>query len=177
MTIETLKKEIREKTVLRVKQLSKVEKERASQIISNALISNEKTQKASRICCYLPLENEVVIHTAIIKWLTNGKAIYIPKHYQDTYHIVKLESLSEPNHTPQFSTAPLTNYKERIDTWIIPGIAFDTHRNRLGRGKGIYDTLLSNSLGKKIGVCFNAQRVESIPTQSHDIPVDTILSA
>lgn len=61
----------------------------------------------------------------------------------------------------------------RIDLAIIPGMAFDAHNNRLGRGKGYYDRLLPKlSKAYKIGVCFPFQILDSIPCEEHDVRVN-----
>jgi len=60
---------------------------------------------------------------------------------------------------------------------LVPGIAFDRSGNRLGRGKGCYDTFLSNpkvSRWTRVGVCWSFQVLESVPTEDHDLKVDYI---
>lgn len=63
-----------------------------------------------------------------------------------------------------------------IDLIIIPGIAFDKKRNRLGRGKGYYDKLLSRTTAYKIGICYNCQIIDQLPIEEHDIPMDHIIT-
>lgn len=63
-----------------------------------------------------------------------------------------------------------------IDMIIIPGIAFDKKRNRLGRGKGYYDRLLPQVTGCKIGICYDCQITDLLPTEKHDIPMNYIIS-
>jgi len=54
---------------------------------------------------------------------------------------------------------------------VVPGLAFDSHGHRLGRGAGVYDrflaTLAPHTL--RIGVIPNAQLVDALPTDPHDI--------
>ncbi len=66
----------------------------------------------------------------------------------------------------------------KIDLAVIPGMAFDPYGNRLGRGKGYYDRLLEKlkPLGIPIiGVCFDFQKLPSVPAEPHDIKADTVL--
>ena len=62
--------------------------------------------------------------------------------------------------------------------FLVPGLAFDRSGNRLGRGKGYFDRFLKNLPGavKKIGLAYDFQILESIPTFPHDIPVDLVIS-
>lgn len=60
---------------------------------------------------------------------------------------------------------------------IVPGLSFDRHGNRLGRGGGCYDRFFSlpeMRSAVKIGVCWSLQVVPAVPCQSHDMPVDWI---
>lgn len=59
---------------------------------------------------------------------------------------------------------------------LIPGLVFGANGDRLGRGKGFYDKYLSGYRGIKIGICFGMQVVEMLPTETHDIPLDYIVT-
>jgi len=61
---------------------------------------------------------------------------------------------------------------------ILPGLAFDRKGNRLGRGKGYFDRFLVNltKTTKKIALSFEFQILDTIPTNSHDIPIDLLVS-
>lgn len=66
----------------------------------------------------------------------------------------------------------------RIDLAVIPGVAFDAHGNRLGRGKGYYDRLLQRLAPYNVptlGMCFDFQKLPSVPAEPHDIAVDEVL--
>jgi 5-formyltetrahydrofolate cyclo-ligase len=65
---------------------------------------------------------------------------------------------------------------DKFDLVLVPGMAFDPHGNRLGRGRGFYDRLLQSVSGVKCGVCYDIQLLESIPTESHDAKVDFVLT-
>ena len=64
-----------------------------------------------------------------------------------------------------------------IDSVIVPGIAFDSQGNRLGFGKGNYDRFLKRAThAVKIGLAYDSQMVESIPSQEHDVPMDFVVT-
>jgi 5-formyltetrahydrofolate cyclo-ligase len=59
---------------------------------------------------------------------------------------------------------------------LVPGVAFDSHGRRLGRGKGFYDQLLAFVRGTKCGVAFDEQIVPEIPIEPHDVRLNCILT-
>ena len=65
---------------------------------------------------------------------------------------------------------------DSIDLVIVPAVAYDHRGNRRGRGKGYYDRLLSRSRAITIGVCYDFQLFDEFETESHDIPVDFVVT-
>ena len=63
-----------------------------------------------------------------------------------------------------------------LDLVLVPGVAFGLDGHRLGRGKGYYDRLLQNFTGKKIGVAFDEQIVDAVPSEPNDVRMDLILT-
>lgn len=63
-----------------------------------------------------------------------------------------------------------------IDFILVPGIAFDYRGNRLGFGKGYYDKLLYNCGAEKTALCYAFQLIEEIPSDAHDVPMNTIIT-
>src|SRR5215469_12377506 len=63
-----------------------------------------------------------------------------------------------------------------LDLVLVPGVAFGLDGHRLGRGKGYYDRLLQNFTGKKIGIAFDEQIVDTVPSESNDVRMDLILT-
>ena len=68
-----------------------------------------------------------------------------------------------------------TDY-QNIDVAVVPGMAFDSQGNRLGRGKGYYDRLLPQLTNAyKIGLCFRFQRLPGIPVDENDVRMDEVV--
>jgi len=60
---------------------------------------------------------------------------------------------------------------------LVPGIGFDKNGHRLGHGMGYYDKLLENvNHSWIVGLAFEFQILETIPTEKHDIPVNKIIT-
>ncbi len=64
---------------------------------------------------------------------------------------------------------------------VCPGRAFDPFGNRIGRGKGYYDRFLRGArtlLGRRIiavGICFDEQLLDRLPTTDSDERMDAIV--
>ena len=65
---------------------------------------------------------------------------------------------------------------------LVPGLAFDRWGGRLGRGAGFYDRFLASlragrAAGTRValmGVCFEEQWTQRVPTEPHDVRVDWV---
>jgi 5-formyltetrahydrofolate cyclo-ligase len=64
------------------------------------------------------------------------------------------------------------------DLILVPGLAFSPDGHRLGRGGGFFDRFLSGrgSGAYKLGVCFAFQLLDELPTESHDVTVDAVIT-
>ena len=62
---------------------------------------------------------------------------------------------------------------------IVPLVAFDRTGARLGYGGGCYDRYLPtlSASCQIVGIAFDEQRVEHVPTDAHDLPLPNIISA
>lgn len=65
---------------------------------------------------------------------------------------------------------------EEMDLILVPGMAFTQDGKRIGRGKGFYDRLLSQSMAKSVGLCFREQLQESLPWEDHDQKVHQVVA-
>ena len=71
--------------------------------------------------------------------------------------------------------------EEILDVVIVPALAFDSKKNRIGFGGGYYDTFLEkvrkkNNKALFIGVCYDFQIIDSVPTEKHDVTLDFVVS-
>ena len=66
-----------------------------------------------------------------------------------------------------------------LDMIIVPLVAFDQTGARLGYGGGCYDRYLPtlSATCQIIGIAFDEQRVDRVPTDTHDLPLPRIVSA
>lgn len=68
---------------------------------------------------------------------------------------------------------------ETLDMVVVPLVAFDRAGARLGYGGGCYDRYLPmlSPACQIIGIAFDEQRVDHVPTDAHDLPLPHIISA
>lgn len=121
-----------------------------------------------------------------------GKRVYLPRIHGDEIHFHLLVAadlephsygiMEPPADAPMWSpaVAPAT---ARQTVVICPGLAFDGHGGRLGRGKGFYDQFVSAAReaggGGEIAfvaICFEIQLVDSVPTGPSDQRMDTVIT-
>lgn len=67
---------------------------------------------------------------------------------------------------------------EEIDLFLCPGLGFDLHGGRIGRGKGFYDRALGAARAEavKLGICFGHQLVDEVVMEEHDIRMNGVIA-
>lgn len=80
-----------------------------------------------------------------------------------------------PDPTP---TAAAPADLDSIDVAVVPGVAFTPHGRRLGQGGGWYDRVLVRLApgATTIGVCFAPQLLDDLPTEEHDVVLDSVVT-
>ena len=87
--------------------------------------------------------------------------------------------------TQAFAATDIDSYRfpivpaEALDLIVVPLVAFDRTGARLGYGGGCYDRYLStiSASCQIVGIAFDEQRVDHVPTDAHDLPLPNIISA
>ncbi len=132
---------------------------------------------AQTVLLYRSLDDEVWTHDFIRKW-QDQKTIVLPCIHDDILVLKRFEWEETMKIGQHFSLAEaqgeIIAYNS-LDLAFIPGVAFDSQGNRLGRGKGYYDRLLPHLHCPKIGICYDRQVVDSIPIEEHDVGVDELI--
>lgn len=178
-----LKSEIRSIYLKKRGQISVNQKKAWDSSIFNQLINLNSYIIAETIHIYVANseKNEVDTTQTIHYSLLNGKKVVIPKVVDEGllkhYEIKSTSNLSrnqwgilEPEDGNEFNT-------QDLDLIIVPIVAGDRQRNRLGYGKGFYDRFLEKSNAIKVGLLYDLQiHPEKLPVESFDIPLDLLLS-
>ena len=167
----------------RLAEMTPVEHAAASHSICDQLARSAASITTKAIMGYLPLADEPDIRPFLQSLLDRGQMVGVPRildaQRMDT---VTLESL-EPDHLVRGAhgvLGPLDGTAIPVDNIgmiIVPGMAFDTHGHRLGRGGGYYDRYLS-CLPRgipTIGCCFSCQLLQSVETGPMDVSMSKII--
>lgn len=110
--------------------------------------------------CFEPIES--LAELDVID-LFKGKDLFTSKKKDSVWEIVPLDS-------------KITKL-EKFDLIIVPMLGFDSTLNRIGYGGGYYDKFLANQPNAlKVGVCLEQGKVERLPIEPHDIPLDVIIT-
>lgn len=187
--MQSSKDVIREKAFIIRNGLSEGQRTENSRIIKDRLQSLIEFKKSETIMCYIDFKSEVMTKEFIIEALMAKKKIVVPvvvKKEDSSLHIEvsaieNIDSGLEKSNfgilEPKKKLIRLIDPKE-IDLAVIPGVAFDIQRHRIGYGKGLYDRFLTQLSDNcmKIGICFEAQVQENIPHETHDILMDMIIT-
>ena len=76
---------------------------------------------------------------------------------------------------------PIKTVAKIPDVMLVPVLAYDKHKFRLGYGKGFYDRYLNKFLIKSkniltVGVAFSFQKYHKLPINRNDVRLDLILT-
>lgn len=157
--------------------LSDLERKRAAERVFERLETTAAFKLAEHILMYNSLPDELSTREFISRW-SGRKHFYLPRvngvnldilPYDATRIAIGAFHIEEP--TGNDTVSP-----ESIELVIVPAVAYDRAGNRVGRGKGFYDRLLAETRASKIGVAYDFQLVDEIETDTHDVPVDFVIT-
>jgi len=164
-------------------RLTAEEKDAASRRLCQRLAALPAWEAAHAVLLFAPRPDEPQIWPLVDELLATGRLAALPRYVaaSGTYEAAIIANpdrdvapgrfgILEPN--PVCRVADLN----RLDLVLVPGLAFDSHGYRLGRGKGFYDRLLAAVSGRTCGVAYDTQLVSTLPVEPHDVPLNCILT-
>ncbi|ODQ68210.1 nagb/rpia/CoA transferase-like protein [Nadsonia fulvescens var. elongata DSM 6958] len=208
--IKVAKKKLRSLISNRMLKLSAENLRNQSLIISQSLRQLPEYQKAKNIAVYMHMDEGEVQTTHIIRnAFADKKRVFLPKivplpqHLQRIKfksHLKELYMLEVENMDAVNSLQPHGNYQLRepetgtnafdaggLDLIVVPGVGFSRSCERIGHGKGFYDSFFNQHIEwshkhKKcipflVAIGANEQLVEAIPREEHDHILDAAIIA
>lgn len=133
------------------------------------------------IHAYIPMANEIDISPLLQQLLNQNKIIVCPKtlpaRQLENRILSSLQDLETGIKGTQHPAAAQV-YEGKYDLIIVPGLAFDKERYRLGYGGGYYDNFLAvQTDANKVGIFYPFQQVDVVPREAHDVCLDAILNS
>ena len=168
-----------------LKEQNKEERSRKSRLIAEQFWELRAVQKARGILFYASMPGEVDTLAMIEKAIFSGKRVSLPIVEQIQRKLIptlisSMEDVHEGTYgiaQPHFDPDKALALKD-LDVVVVPGLAFDKQNHRLGRGKGYYDRFLSTipKTATTVGLAFDFQLTESLPTEAHDMRLQQIIA-
>ena len=149
-----------------------------SKLICEQIEQMSAFREAHSVLIYYPVHNEVDLRPLLEKY-RDQKTFLFPvthRHYMEIRPYDGEEMMRKGHYgVPEPQTE---EYKGAIDLILVPGVVFDQHCHRIGRGGGYYDKFIRrHPLAKKIGVCYAFQlKKHSIPHWFKDQKLDRIVT-
>lgn len=170
------KKELRSEMIKFRKNLTKNEVVTKSSLICNKIIKSRCYKESSVIYCYAAINNEVTLIPLIEHALNHDKTIALPKVEGENIKFYVIKSLHDLSPGYYNILEPDSGVLAPSgDFIIVPGVAFSKKGERLGYGGGFYDRFLAANQMYSIGVCYDFQCIDNIPTAEHDIILNKII--
>lgn len=158
--------------------LSETEQRAYDNLIFNHIIQLKEYEVASQIYTYVDFNHEVNTKKIILHALAQGKQLAVPKVEGSTMEFYLIKGLHQLKPGAYGILEPVTNTKATSSGFmIIPGLAFDKKKHRLGYGGGFYDKYLKEHTGLyKAGLSYECQLLEEIIYETHDVSLDCIIT-
>ena len=173
------KKELRKELInLRNSVENRTEK---SENIQNILCEQDFYKSSKNVMIYSGINSEVSTDLLIDKIFSDNKTAVFPKCKENfRMSAIEVKSKNDLEKKAYGILEPISDKafsKDKIDLIIVPAIAYDTDRNRLGYGAGYYDRFLADFKGVKVGLCFRELLIfKKLPISKYDIKVDIIIT-
>lgn len=187
------KQSIRNEVLMVRDAMNSMIRDMLSNTIMDNLISTEIFISSRIVYLYSSIRNEVDTVEIIEYCLKSGKKVALPCSYisqgipkMDFYYInsrVDLINGFKGILEPDRRKASVKKANDMPDSIIVPGVAFDYNMNRIGYGKGFYDTYFlehgynySSMKPNLVGLCYDFQTGYDITPDENDVRMNVIVT-
>lgn len=176
------KKRIRRDILKKRSELSMEERMKASLVITDRIIGHQWFYRADVLLAFVGYGSEIDTSGIIKEALRCGKKVYVPKVCANEMHFYRIydydglvrgyKGIPEPSGLSEKYDFNSDNAGCERTLLLMPGVAFDMEKNRIGYGKGFYDRFLQDKEKLRlhsIAIGFLCQIVDNIPSDERDI--------
>jgi 5-formyltetrahydrofolate cyclo-ligase len=133
------------------------------------------------VAAYWPIRDELDCKLVLTRLMDEGRPVCLPVVLGDDRPLeLRLWEQGTALYPSGFGTlAPDENARQVApDIVLMPLLGFDQQGTRLGYGGGYYDRTLAamQHQPRLIGFAFSAQELNHIPRETHDIPLDAVIT-
>ena len=127
---------------------------------------------------YISMDHEVSTRKLLKRCFDAHKIVCVPKIIDRQMVFIQITDLSQCQLSAYGILEPVSSkpYLGKIEIQIIPMLAFNQRKYRLGYGKGYYDAYLKNYQGMKCGLCFSWDKEDDLIESENDIACDEIFT-
>lgn len=155
-----------------------------SAAICERLIATPEYRRAEIIMIYMSLPREVDTSRIALQCWSDMKRVLAPKTSWEQKRMLPIEihsltsgigdgliGIPEPMIGNPIPVAD-------IDLVLVPGLAFDSSGNRLGRGRGLYDRFLAHRdfRGISCGLALEEQILSDVPVDEIDVRLEMLVT-
>lgn len=169
----------------KVRHLTALEKHQAAEALHEKLRSWQPYLDAKCIGAFCSHEDEIDTEPLMRKMLVDGKTLLLPRVSREPDTSMTLHEVNDLDADLELGTYGI--FCPRVDPdrpqglipdlILVPGLAFDLHGGRLGKGKGYYDRFLASIPAVKVGLGYDVQVWDKmLALEAHDVKMDYLLS-
>jgi len=179
-----VKREVRAQMERAILAMSPAERMERGARAQARLAETMEFKAARNLMIYNSDSTEIDTHELVLAGLEDGKRVGLPRTEKGSrvLQVIEILDVRRDLERGRFGfKEPLpmlpTIDPSTLDLILVPGRAFDAEGNRLGRGGGYYDRFVAKLRGPRlVAMAFDCQIVDAVPHESHDRPVDMILT-
>lgn len=185
MTVDAAsrKAELRSLAVQRRGAVPDQQRHQAADSVMRELDTYIRAAGVRTVLAYAAFGTELSLDPLLADLMDRGVGVFLPYVVGHDLQITRVRSLADdliPGwrgvREPHTRTKPAR--VDRIELFIVPGLAFDAEGGRTGYGGGHFDRLLCHAspAALKIGVALSAQLVARTPVEDHDQRMSYVLT-
>lgn len=175
------KKRLRQEIMKQVTSLDNEYCEKADGLIVENLLSTGEYQEANCIFCYVGRSQEINTVPILEDALRKGKVVGVPRCIgKGVMEVCRIQNMAdlvpgaygimEPDQSCQVLQP------EELELVIVPCLSCTIEGVRLGYGGGYYDRYLTQVNSPKIVLCREKIICKDIPKESHDQPMNCLIT-
>lgn len=184
--MKALKRALRRSTIETILAFDPATRAEWERRILESVLGLPSFRASETVLLYISAFPEEIDTAPLIEWAAaNSKRLICPRVDRGAHQLI-LREIRDPQTDFEPGTLGIPEPRagcpvvapEEIDWVLVPGVVFDVHRNRIGRGGGHYDRFLPRLRAETETwvAAFDAQIRDTLPVEPHDVPLTGIVT-